>query len=155
MRSSRVVRASDFQSQSCNSPGFDPCIIRHSGIQGAADEAVFNKVGTKKPFKVLVLWFGFSFAHGDFYLPRWLLIERGKRKSLKLYSRQLSEFYHITSGSEKRWPVGKIWPVPADLHAPGQAHGAQDQDQVQHPQPHLQRDIQLYGRLRGSQRDVV
>jgi hypothetical protein len=31
--------------QSRNSPGFDPNILRHSGIWGAADEAVLN---TKK-----------------------------------------------------------------------------------------------------------
>ncbi len=32
MRSSRVARASDCQCQSRNSPGFDPGILRHSGI---------------------------------------------------------------------------------------------------------------------------
>ncbi len=36
MRSSQVVRASDCQCQSRNSPGFDPSILRHSGIWGAA-----------------------------------------------------------------------------------------------------------------------
>jgi hypothetical protein len=30
MRSSRVVRASGYQCQSRNSPGFDPSILRHS-----------------------------------------------------------------------------------------------------------------------------
>ncbi len=30
------------QFQSCNSSGFDPSILRHSGIWGAADEAVLN-----------------------------------------------------------------------------------------------------------------
>ncbi len=44
MRSSQVVRASDCQCRSPNSPGFDPSILRHSGILGAADEAVFNSV---------------------------------------------------------------------------------------------------------------
>ncbi len=43
MRSSLVVRASDCQCTSCNGPGFDPSIRRHSGIWGAADEAVLNK----------------------------------------------------------------------------------------------------------------
>ncbi len=47
MRSSRVVRASDCQCQSLNGPGFDPSILRHSGIWGAADEAVLNKVHEK------------------------------------------------------------------------------------------------------------
>ena len=32
MRYSRMDRASDCQCQSCNSPGFDPSIFRHSGI---------------------------------------------------------------------------------------------------------------------------
>jgi hypothetical protein len=44
MRSSLVVRASDCQCTSCNGPGFDPSIRRHSGIWGAADEAVLNTV---------------------------------------------------------------------------------------------------------------
>ncbi len=41
-RSSLVVRASDCQCTSCNCPGFDPSIRRHSRIWGAADEAVLN-----------------------------------------------------------------------------------------------------------------
>ncbi len=44
MRSSQVVRASDCQCRSRNSPGFDPSILRHSGIWGAADEAVLKSV---------------------------------------------------------------------------------------------------------------
>ena len=44
MRSSLVVRASDCQCTSCNGPGFDPSICRHSGIWGAADEALLNIV---------------------------------------------------------------------------------------------------------------
>ncbi len=40
MTSSRVVWASDSQCRSSNCPGFDPSILRHSGIWGAADEAV-------------------------------------------------------------------------------------------------------------------
>ncbi len=47
MRSSLVVRASDCQCTSCNGPGFDPSIRRHSGIWGAADEAVLNIVWTE------------------------------------------------------------------------------------------------------------
>jgi hypothetical protein len=39
-----LVRASDRQCTSCNGPGFDPNIRRHSGILGAADEAVLNIV---------------------------------------------------------------------------------------------------------------
>ncbi len=34
MRTSLVVRASDCQCTSCNGPGFDPSIRRHSGIWG-------------------------------------------------------------------------------------------------------------------------
>ncbi len=48
MRSSLVVRASDCQCTSCNGPGFDPSICRHSGIWGAADEAVLNIVRKKE-----------------------------------------------------------------------------------------------------------
>ncbi len=44
MRSSLMVRASDCQCTSCNGPGFDPSIRQHSGIWGAADEAVLNIV---------------------------------------------------------------------------------------------------------------
>ncbi len=47
MRSSLVVRASDWQCTSCNGSGFDPGIRRHSGIWGAADEAVLNIVRKK------------------------------------------------------------------------------------------------------------
>ncbi len=48
MRFSRVVRASDCQCRSRNSPGFDPSILRHSGVWGAADEAVLNTVHWQK-----------------------------------------------------------------------------------------------------------
>ncbi len=52
-----MVRASDCQCTSCNGPGFDPSIRRHSGILGAADEAVLNIVLNKKrkksPQKIL------------------------------------------------------------------------------------------------------
>ncbi len=44
LRSSLVVRASDCKCTSCNGPGFEPSIRRHSGIWGAADEAVLNTV---------------------------------------------------------------------------------------------------------------
>ncbi len=48
MKSSQVVRATDCQCTSCNGPGFDPSIRRHSGIWGAADEAVLNIVRKNK-----------------------------------------------------------------------------------------------------------
>ncbi len=47
MRFSQMVGASDRQFKSHNSPGFDPSILRHSGIWGAADEAVQNKIHQK------------------------------------------------------------------------------------------------------------
>ncbi len=47
-RSSIVVRASDWQCRSRSSPGFNPSILRHGGIWGAADEAVLSTVH-KKP----------------------------------------------------------------------------------------------------------
>ncbi len=43
MRSSRVVRASHSQCYSCNCPGFDPSILRHSGIRGTTDEQYWIK----------------------------------------------------------------------------------------------------------------
>jgi hypothetical protein len=51
MRSSLVVRASDCQCRSRNSPGFYPSILRHRGIWGAADEAVLKTVHRKKSLK--------------------------------------------------------------------------------------------------------
>jgi len=62
MRSCRVVRASASQCHSRICPGFHPCILRHGGIWGAADETVMNFVHKKKkskksPFKN-VLWIG-------------------------------------------------------------------------------------------------
>jgi hypothetical protein len=51
MRSSRVMTEPDCQCQSHNSPGFDPSILRHSGILGAADEAVLNNVHKKIKIK--------------------------------------------------------------------------------------------------------
>ncbi len=43
MRSSRMVRVSDSQCVSRNCPGFYPSILPHSGIWGAAGEAMLNK----------------------------------------------------------------------------------------------------------------
>ncbi len=47
MSSSRVVRASDSKCCSRNCPGFDPSVLRNTGIRGAADEAVLNIVHKK------------------------------------------------------------------------------------------------------------
>ncbi len=46
-----MVRASDCQCRSLNSPGFDSSNLRHSGISGAADEAVLNINTEKKNLK--------------------------------------------------------------------------------------------------------
>jgi hypothetical protein len=46
-----LVRVSDCQIRSRISPGFDPSILRHSGIWRAADEAVLNKVHLKQTKK--------------------------------------------------------------------------------------------------------
>ncbi len=51
MRFRRVVRAHDSQCLSHNCPGFDASILRHSGIRGAADDAVLNIVHKKKSKK--------------------------------------------------------------------------------------------------------
>ncbi len=51
IRSSRVVRAPDYQCQSRNSPGFGLSILRHTGISGTADESVLKKVHKKKSQK--------------------------------------------------------------------------------------------------------
>ncbi len=39
-----LLLITDCHCQSCNSPGFDPGILRRSEISGAADEAVLNNV---------------------------------------------------------------------------------------------------------------
>ncbi len=44
LRSNRVVRSSYCQCRCRSSLLFDPSILRHNGIWGAADEAVLNKV---------------------------------------------------------------------------------------------------------------
>ncbi len=44
IRFSRVVRASDSQCRSRNCPGFDPSVLWHSGVWGAAHETVLNTV---------------------------------------------------------------------------------------------------------------
>ena len=49
-----MVRASG-QCQSRNSRGFDPSILRHSGIRGAADEAVYSRITSIKNIKKIPL----------------------------------------------------------------------------------------------------
>ncbi len=55
MRSSRVVTASDSQCRSRNCPGFDPSILRHSGIWGAAEEVVLISYIKKKKIQKISL----------------------------------------------------------------------------------------------------
>jgi hypothetical protein len=68
MRSSPIVRASDSQCRNC--PGFDPSILRHSGICGAADEAVLNFVHKKRKSKKSPLIYTFPILRGIFILAR-------------------------------------------------------------------------------------
>jgi hypothetical protein len=56
MRSNRLVRVSNCQCRSRNSPAFDLSLLRHSGIWGAADEAVLNTVHRKKKIKKIPLF---------------------------------------------------------------------------------------------------
>ncbi len=73
MRSSLVVRASNCQCSSCNGPGFDPSIRRHSGIWGAADEAVLKIVRKKNPppkkkylkKNKILLWIKENYSHNQ------------------------------------------------------------------------------------------
>jgi hypothetical protein len=51
MRSIRAVKVSDCQCRSRYGLGFDPSIFEHSGICGAADDAVLNNV-LKKSLKI-------------------------------------------------------------------------------------------------------
>ncbi len=51
MRSRLVIKASDCQCRIRNSPGFDPSILRHSRIWGAADEAVLKTVPVHRKIK--------------------------------------------------------------------------------------------------------
>ncbi len=53
MRSSLVVWPSDCQ---CRRPGFDPRILRYSGIWGATDEAVMNTVHREKKIQKIPLF---------------------------------------------------------------------------------------------------
>ncbi len=70
MRPSQVVRASDSQCRSRNCPGFDLSILRHSGIWGAADEAVLNivhkkiKLSKTSPFDSSYILICKDFHHG-------------------------------------------------------------------------------------------
>ncbi len=63
MRSIRIFRVSDCQCQSRNNPGFDASILRHNGIWGAADEAVFNTVQREKIQKISLINFDVSSHH--------------------------------------------------------------------------------------------
>jgi len=79
--SSWVVRASDCQSRSRNCPMFEHSIHRHSGIWGAADEAVLNKV-LKKEGKGICSPIGLE--SGDAKLS--VFIEKGRESALKYAS---------------------------------------------------------------------
>ncbi len=55
----------------CNGPGFDPTIRRHSGIWGAADEAVLNIVRKKNPTKKYIKKDFFFLLAGQPVRSRW------------------------------------------------------------------------------------
>ncbi len=59
MGSSRVVKASDCYCQSRNSLGFDPSILGHTGVWGAADETVFIKENIEVHFLAFYCSFGY------------------------------------------------------------------------------------------------
>ncbi len=80
MRCSLAARASDSQCRSRSCPGFDPSILRHSVIWGAADEAVLNKVLWKEEkihpvylckdvFSTKSIFHFFCISTGKFSLP--------------------------------------------------------------------------------------
>ncbi len=98
MRSILVVRASDCQCTSCYGPGFDPSIRRHSGIWGAADEAVLNIVRTKRkksPKKIL---------KKKNWQKMWELTKRQLGHKVKSIHRQKSNWFkrEFTKGKRKR-----------------------------------------------------
>ncbi len=82
-RSSLVVRASDCQCTSCNGPGFDPSIRRHSGIWGAADEAVLNIVRRKE---------GLSLYTGGLASTRWTKQRIGGKSQAPSWGENLSDY---------------------------------------------------------------
>jgi hypothetical protein len=57
MRSSRLIRTTDWKCQNRKSPGFDPIILWHSGIWWTENEAVFNDVNENKIKFVMKLLF--------------------------------------------------------------------------------------------------
>ncbi len=79
MRFRRVVRASDSQCRGRNCPGFDPSILRQSGIWGAADETVLNTVPSIKNQKIPLLKIGLNNWYLLFLLDSRLLGEEGLR----------------------------------------------------------------------------
>ncbi len=104
MRSSWVIRASGYQSPIRNSPGFYPSILRHSGIWGAADEAVLNSVSKKKKMSrkylysvsvIQILYFIFSFLCFFFRVRHLLYTLRRdeiRYEQVLLFMQKCSEF---------------------------------------------------------------
>ncbi len=112
MRSSPVVRASDCQCTSCNGPGFDPSIRRHSGIWGAADEAVLNIVRTKKFF--IWCWETIIRDHEGTFLPyhskkiknlKILFFQKKNRMNVEVIPfKNFGMFNYL--GEETEWELG-------------------------------------------------
>ncbi len=89
MRSSRVVRASDSQFRSRQCTGFDLSILRHSGIWGAADEAVLNIVHKKKKIKP---------GTGMFLTSLWIRIRLFQTKTVRFRT-----FYDVKIAFVRDW----------------------------------------------------
>ncbi len=122
MRSSLVVRASDCQCTSCNGPGFDPSIRRHSGIWGAADEAVLNIVWRKNKKSPKKYWKKKSQKYGF----RIGIQDPGSRKNLFRIldprSRdQKSAGYWIPDSDPQHWYPVYVFLDEEELAGPGKA----------------------------------
>ncbi len=105
MRSSIAVRASDCQCRSRNNPGFDPSILRHSGIWGATDAAELNTVhrGKKSKQNPPVC---LSIASIDQILNRevWPELFSERNNSLLIHNMQSYNYgFFIEKRREKNW----------------------------------------------------
>ncbi len=155
MRSSLVVRASDCQCTSCNGPGFDPSIRRHSGIWGAADEAVLNIVW-KKSWKIpqknnRAMYAAFRAEQLKVAIPRWLCLHQKEgllqeeenltamSKSAYLFSASCEKWISCLSSGAFIYKQGEgaIWSKSASLHSTGNISAEDSKHQEQsRPQQH-------------------
>ncbi len=112
MKSSLVVRASDCQCRSRNSPQFNPSILRHGGIWGAAEEAVLNtvhKITKISPCKKL-WWWGVQRVNHSFCVQAIFLGKQAAR--LKYSQLVISKFPSPLKRQVQRGIAGlSIWSV--------------------------------------------